>query len=1055
MKDLMRFFQPVEPVVELGALDETVLSFWEQDGIFRKSVEQRPISKSYVFYDGPPFATGFPHYGHVMTSIVKDVIPRFFTMTGHRVERRFGWDCHGVPVEFELEKELNLRGKADIERMGVAQFNEACRGIVLRYTREWESVIARVGRWVDFENDYKTMDPSFMETVWWVFKRLWDMGLIYEDYQVVHYSWRLETALSNFEATLDDAYRERRDPAVVVKFKLEGEDSQLLAWTTTPWTLPSNMALAVNPEMVYCRVRKEQAGRESNYVLAKELVRFVMNGAYQIESEFDGGQLVGRTYEPLMPYFSRLKDEGAFRIIGGAFVSGDEGTGIVHIAPAFGEDDFLAAKAEDIPIVNPVDDAGCFTEEVRDFVGMNVFDANQVIIDKLEAENKLFSHETIIHAYPHDWRTDTPLIYRAIPSWYVNVTAFKDRMLANNEKINWYPFHVKHGAFGKWLENARDWSISRSRYWGTPIPVWRCGTCDHLTVIGSIQELKEKSGTPDITDIHRHFVDDVEIVCAQCGEGMHRVPEVLDCWFESGSMPYSQVHYPFENREWFEENFPADFIVEYIGQTRGWFYTLIVLSTALFDQPPFKNSLAHGVLLGEDGRKMSKRLRNYPEPTEIVRQFGADALRLYLMHHPVIDGGDSRFDRRGVAEMTRRFVLPLWNAFSFLTRYADIENWRPGAERSVIGVEVGLDRWIRSRVVKLSYQIGDALRAYDLRGAVALLIAFVNDLNNWYIRRSRERFWKATWDDEKTWAFETLHEVLVLLSKICAPLTPFIAEVIFKNLTGRESVHLEEWPVPNREEIDLQLEDRMGVVREIASLGLAARAKAQIKVRQPLAKVGVRTDRSLTEEDLALIEDELNVKQVELLEDVAGYAEAMAKLNPAIVGPMYKAEAAQIMNEGRSGNFAELSDGRVRIAGNDAWVFQREDVEIHYEGKPGYACEASRGLVVVLDVQITMELRREGLARELIRHIQTLRKKSDYRIDERIRTGIFTSDSGVREALSRYRDYLSAETLSAELITEDDGIWDVLEEVEIGSATVRLGVRRHSGLNSVPPTNRS
>lgn len=1042
MKELMYTFHPVEPTVDFPALEAEVLSFWEREDVFRKSVEQRPISKSYVFYDGPPFATGLPHYGHVITSIIKDVIPRFFTMNGYRVERRFGWDCHGVPVEYELEKELDLQGKADIERMGIAEFNEACRGIVLRYTQEWESVVTRIARWVDFRNDYKTMDLPFMETVWWVFKRLWEMGLIYQDYKVVHYSWRLATPLSNFEATLDDAYRERLDPAVTVKFKLDDEDCHILAWTTTPWTLPSNMALAVNPDMMYCRVRTEEAGEKACYVLARDLARFILHDPYEIDDEFDGAQLVGRTYQPLLPYFADLKGEDAFRIIRGDFVSSEEGTGVVHIAPAFGEDDLMVARAEGIPVVNPVDDGGCFTEPVNDFLAMNVFDANPAIIEKLDAEGKLFSHETILHPYPHDWRTDTPLIYRAIPSWYVDVTAFKDRMLANNEKISWYPGHIKHGAFGRWLENARDWAISRNRYWGTPIPAWRCEGCDQMSVIGSIQELKEVSGVPEITDIHRHFVDDIEIGCPQCGDTMRRVPEVLDCWFESGSMPYGQVHYPFENSEWFEENFPADFIVEYTGQTRGWFYTLIVLSSALFDQPPFKNALVHGVLLAEDGRKMSKRLRNYPEPTEIMDRYGADALRLYLMAHPVIDANDSRFDRQSVADTLRRFIIPVWNAFSFLTRYADIENWRPseGGPPSEARADIGIDRWIRSRAYELSYQVGDALRSYDLRGAVASLLTFVNDLNNWYIRRSRERFWKATWDADKSQAFETLHEVLVLLSKVCAPLTPFAAEVIYKNLTGQESVHLADWPTPDPACIDPQLEGRMDVVRQIASLGLAARSKAQIKVRQPLAKVSVRTNRSLDEEDLGLIRDELNVKQVELLEDVTQYAQVVAKLNPAAVGPRFRAETSRLLKEASAGNFEELPDGRVRIAENDAWVLEREDVEIHYQGKTGYACEASQDLVVVLDVQLTEELEREGLARELVRHIQRLRKVADYRIDERITTGVFTADAEVREVLSTHGEYICAETLSKELMMEDDGEWDASQDIVINRTEVRIAV---------------
>ena len=701
MKKLMSYLHPVPPKVNFAQLEEAIIDFWETNDTFQKSVDRHPVEKSYVFYDGPPFATGLPHYGHIMTSIIKDVVPRFFTMQGRRVERRFGWDCHGVPVEFEMEKELGLNGRADIEAMGVANFNEACRGIVLRYTKEWESVVRRVGRWVDFENDYKTMNPEYMESVWWVFKQLWEKGLIYKDYKVVHYSWRLSTPYSNFEATLDDAYRERQDPSVVVKFKLADEDAAILAWTTTPWTLPSNMALAVHPDMTYVVVSN---GSGETLILAQELVdQNFKEGDYTLQGELKGADLVGRRYEPLLPYFSHLKDEGAFRVLGGEFVSAEDGTGIVHIAPAFGEEDFFVARSEGVPMVNPVDDNGEFTAEVSDFSGQNVFEANPNIIRHLKAEGKLFSQKTIVHNYPHDWRTDTPLIYRAIPSWYVNVSAFKERMLAANQKVAWYPNHVKDGAFGKWLEGARDWAISRNRFWGAPIPVWQCQAtdCSAEVVVGSVAELKELSGKDDIPDLHSHFVDEITFPCPDCGAEMRRVPEVLDCWFESGSMPYGQIHYPFENADWFHDNFPADFIVEYIGQTRGWFYTLIVLSTALFDQPPFLNAIAHGILLGSDGRKMSKRLRNYPDVDEVLTNYGADALRLYLMGHPVIDGNDSSVAEAGMADMLRHFIIPMWNAFSFFTRYADIDGWRP--EDRQPDLETDLDHWIRSRTYALAY----------------------------------------------------------------------------------------------------------------------------------------------------------------------------------------------------------------------------------------------------------------------------------------------------------------------------------------------------------------
>ncbi|MEM7034199.1 MAG: isoleucine--tRNA ligase [Chloroflexota bacterium] len=1041
MKELMSYFQAVDPKVDFAKLEEAVIDFWNENDTFQRSVDQRPVEKSYVFYDGPPFATGLPHYGHIMTSIIKDVVPRFFTMKGWRVERRFGWDCHGVPVEFEMEKELGLNGRADIEEMGIANFNEACRGIVLRYTKEWETVVRRVGRWVDFVNDYKTMNPEYMESVWWVFKRLWDEGLIYQDYKVVHYSWRLSTPYSNFEATLDDAYRERQDPSVVVKFQLEDDDAKILAWTTTPWTLPSNMALAVNPELNYMRLSN---GDGHTYILASDLVEaHFKEGDYTVLGEVKGDTLVGKQYQPLLPYFSDKATEGAFRVIPAEYVSAEDGTGIVHMAPAFGEEDFYAAKEHGIPMVNPVDDNGEFTDEVPDFVSQNVFDANKNIIRHLKEVGKLHSQKTITHNYPHDWRTDTPLIYRAIPSWYVKVTDFKDRILANNEKMNWYPHHVKDGAFGKWLENARDWAISRNRFWGAPIPVWRCDSCDEQKVLGSISELETLSGVSGINDLHSHFIDDITFSCEGCNGTMKRIPDVLDCWFESGSMPYAQVHYPFENKDWFNENFPADFIVEYIGQTRGWFYTLIVLSSALFDEPMAKNAIAHGILLGDDGRKMSKRLKNYPDVSKMLDQYGADAMRLYLMGHPVIDGNDSSVTEQGMSEMMRRFVIPVWSAFSFFTRYADIDGWRPEAGVRHQGND--LDRWIRSRTYDLTYHVGESLEAYNLRGAVNLLLDFVDDLNNWYIRRSRERFWKSEKDDDKLAAYETLHEVLVLLCKVAAPLTPFMMEAIYKNLTNEESLHLADWPTPDRSEIYLELNQKMATLRQIASLGLAARAKANARVRQPLAKVSVKTSQAMEDTDIDLLKDELNVKAVELLDDVSAYTEATAKPNGRLIGPMFGKDTSQIIRAVKSGDFETLADGSYKVAGNDAWVLTDEVVEVHYDAREGFACETSGGLVTVLDLQLTDELKQEGVAREIVRHIQTLRKDADYRLDDRIVVNVSSEDSSVLTALSAFEGYIQDEVLADALSTNQaNGArdWDIQKSLSVEGVALEVALKR-------------
>ncbi len=1038
MKAFMAYFSPTPPKADFDALDQAVLGFWAENKTFEKSVAGRPIEKSYVFYDGPPFATGLPHFGHIMTSIIKDVVPRFFTMQGRRVERRFGWDCHGVPVEFEMEKELGLGGRADIEEMGIANFNEACRGIVLRFTQEWQEVITRIGRWVDFDNDYKTMNPAYMETIWWVFKTLYEKDLIYRDYKVVHYSWRLSTPYSNFEATLDDAYRERQDPSVVVKFQLEDEESKLLAWTTTPWTLPSNMGLAVSPDVTYVKLK---TGEGETYILAKNLLdQHFKDGAYEVLAEFGGEALVGKSYQPLLPYFSAQKAEGAFRIIQGDFVSDTDGTGIVHLAPAFGEEDFMAGRANGIPMVNPVNDTGDFTAEVIDFAGLNVFEANRPIVQKLKVDGSLFSQKTIVHAYPHDWRTDTPLIYRAIPSWYVDVTKIKDKMQAANQQINWFPNHVKDGAFGKWLEGSRDWALSRNRYWGAAIPIWTCDSCEAEQVIGSVAELEELSGRTNIEDLHRHFIDDITIPCRRCGGMMQRVPEVLDCWFESGSMPYGQIHYPFESKAWFDDNFPADFIVEYIGQTRGWFYTLVVLGAALFDGPPFQNAMAHGILLGEDGRKMSKRLRNYPDVDETIQKYGADAIRLYLMYHPVLDGNDSSIDEAGMAEMLRRFVIPVWNAFSFLTRYAEIDHWRPVQETHLAGL-TDLDHWIRSRTYALAYQVADALENYNLRGAVGLLLDYIDDLNNWYIRRSRDRFWKSEKDDDKLAAYETLHEVMVLLCQVAAPLAPFFTELMYKNLTGDESVHLTDWPRPDQTAIDADLNARMAEIRQMASLGLAARAKAEIKVRQPLAKATVRTAYHLTEYDVAMLLDELNVKALETVDDVSEYAVPVAKPNARIIGPKFGKATPQIMKAAKANQFEVMPDGRYKVAGNDDWVLDSEVINVHFEGKEGFACETKEDLVVVLDTQVTEALKREGLARDLVRHIQTLRKEADYKLDDRIVVGVFSEDDRLYATLTAFESYIQAETLAISLVTEAAADWEVEKKVTLDALSVDMAVK--------------
>lgn len=1044
-KDLLDYFHAVDPQVDFDALERAVSAYWAEHGTFERSVAERDVRDSYVFYDGPPFATGLPHYGHILTSIIKDVVPRFYTMLGKRVERRWGWDCHGVPIEFEIQNSLGLAGRNDIEAYGVGRFNEACKSIVLRYTEEWRKIITRIGRWVDFDNDYKTMDTTFMESVWWAFKQLWERGLIYEDYKVVHFSWRLGTPLSNFEATLDDAYRERTDPSVTARFRLadEAQPTYILAWTTTPWTLPSNMALAVNAELKYVLLEREEAGQPVRYILAEALLdEHFKKDSYRILERFPGATLDGRRYLPLLPYFSDKAAEGAFRVQVADFVRAEDGTGIVHIAPAFGEDDFQLSKRKGIPLVNPVDDAGAFTPPVSDYLGVNVFEANPRIVEQLRREGSLFATKKITHAYPHCWRTDTPLIYRAISSWYVRVSEHREELLRANAQINWYPENIKEGIFGNWLANARDWAISRSRYWGTPLPVWRCASCGHTEAIGSIAELEAKCGRQGINDLHRQYLDDLTWPCEKCTGTMQRVPEVLDCWFESGGMPYGQTHYPFENRAWFEKNFPADFIVEYIAQTRGWFYTLVVLSALLFDKPPFSNCIVHGNLLAADGRKMSKRLKNYPDPLEVVGRYGADALRLYLMSNPVITNQDVPFLEEGVRDAMRNVIIPLWNAFSFLTRYAELDGWRPNPQREP-APKSELDRWILSLVARLARDFKAALLAYDIRSTVSLLQDFVEALTNWYIRRSRRRFWRSGDDADKRAAYETLHEALVTVSEVAAPLIPFVCEVIYKNLTGEESVHLAAWPEPAEGAIDSALLERMDTLREIVALGLSLRASANIKVRQPLRQLFVRTNRALSVGDLELVRDEVNVKQAIVLANTDAYARALGIVDQRAIGPRFRGDTQKIAAAARAGEFEVLGDGRIRVAGNERWVLAPEEMSIHYESREGYAAEARRDMVVVLDLEIDEGLRQEGLVRDLVRQVQTMRKEADYRLDDRIQLGLFGLDVALAKAVRALSDYLCEETLCTSLLTQDDGHpWDRRQAVSLGDANIEVSVRR-------------
>ena len=1030
---------PVNPKQSFPQMEENILQFWKENKTFEKSVEKN--KKEYIFYDGPPFATGLPHYGHLLAGTLKDVVPRFWTMRGYKIERKWGWDCHGLPVENEVEKELGLGNKTAIEEYGIDKFNEYCRKIVLKYAKEWKSTVNRMGRWVDMENDYKTMNPEYMESIWWVFKSLWDKKLIYEGHKVVPYCIRCATPLSNFET--NQGYKDKQDPALTVKFELADEPgTYLLAWTTTPWTLPSNLAIAVGADLTYAKIKDANG---ENYIIALDRIPHYYKNPheYQVVSEFLGKELKGRKYKPLMPYYKGKREKNAFTVTTGNFVTLEDGTGLVHMAP-FGEDDMATLKALNVEAVYPLDAEGKFNEEVKEFEGIDVFTANPLIIKRLKDEKKIVRHETTNHSYPFCWRCDTPLIYRPISTWFVKVEKMREKLLKTNQKINWIPDHLKDGRFGKWLEGARDWAISRNRYWGTPLPIWRCEKCDELKVIGSISELETESGKK-VTDLHKHFVDKIPLKCI-CGGLMIRIPEVLDCWFESGSMPYAQFHYPFENQEKFKKNFPGEFIAEGLDQTRGWFYTLHVLANALFNKPSFKNVIVNGIVLAEDGTKMSKRLKNYPDPNHMLSTYGADALRFYMMNSPVVKADDMRFSEKGVSDVVRNFILPIWNSYSFFVTYANIDKWKPSRRSS--GGEIDqsrqqgkgnkLDQWILEELNKLIVQEIEFMEGYDLQKASNLIYKFVDDLTNWYIRRSRRRFWKSEDDADKKHAYATLYRVMVTLCKVIAPFMPFLSEEMYRNLTGEESVHLADYPKPARKTETRvtegalrpssgRLQEEMFLAKTIVSLGLAARAKAKIKVRQPLSKIqialGDQYDPTLLDDEIEIIKEELNVKSVDLIKEPKELATVIAKPNAKLLGPKYGKDVQKIIVEAKSGKFTKLDNGNIKVLD---FELTPEEMEIAYLGKPGFNVETEAGILVALDTKITPELEQEGVARDLIRQIQELRKAADYNVNDRIKVALINANA---EMLKNFGDYIKSETL-ATTIEKDLGDPDQFGEYD-------------------------
>ena len=1036
------------------AIEDAVLRYWQEDDTFKASIAQRDAGENgeneFVFYDGPPFANGLPHYGHLLTGYVKDVVPRFQTMRGKKVDRRFGWDTHGLPAELEAERQLGITDKSEIGRMGLAAFNDACRSSVLRYTQEWEEYVTRQGRWVDFDNDYKTLNVEYMESVIWAFKQLWDKGLVYEGYRVLPYCWKDETPLSNHELRMDDdVYKMRQDPAVTIGYKLKDSDEWVLIWTTTPWTVPSNQAVAVNPEIPLVAVVPGEDGAEElqgkTLILAEARL-----GAYarelgedpQVLRTFPGSELVGAAYEPPFPYFEGRQEEFGERmhtILAADFVTVEDGTGIVHQSPAFGEEDKELTDSFGITAARPVDDAGRFDSTVPDYAGEQVFDANKAIIKDLRNHTGpmdgrsalLVRHESYEHSYPHCWRCRNPLIYRAVSSWFVRVTEFKDRMVELNEQINWVPDNVKHGQFGKWLENARDWSISRNRFWGSPIPVWISSdpAYPRTDVYGSLDEIEADFGRlprndSGEVDLHRPWVDDLTRPNPDDPTGksvMQRIPEIFDVWFDSGSMSYAQVHYPFENSEWFDNHFPADFIVEYVGQTRGWFYLLHVLATAIFDRPAFTNCISHGIVLGSDGQKMSKSLRNYPDVNEVFNRDGSDAMRWFLMASSILRGGNLVVTEQGIRDGVRQVVLPLWNTWQFFATYSNAADG-PAGEKTGYQAQTRydssqvLDRYLLAKTHDLITEFGVAMDGLDIWAACELVRSYLDMLTNWYVRRSRRRFWDGGADTHES--FDVFFTCLEAFCRVAAPLLPFTVEEIYRGLTGERSVHLADYPDADAFPADADLVAAMDLTRDICSTASSVRKANQLRVRLPLSQLTVATDTDLSFDFTEIIADELNVRSVEVLDvaeaEAAGFSLSQnLVVNARAAGPRLGKQVQQVIKASKTGDWS-VTDGTVVSGGIELVEGEYTLESVAESGTDGMELAALDSGFLALDTRVTPELEAEGMARDAVRAIQGIRKQLDLDISDRIAVTIEAGPE-VTAALEPHADLIAGETLTTSL----------------------------------------
>ena len=1024
--------------------EKAIVEFWKKNDIFEKSIEHRDGCERFTFYDGPPTANGKPHIGHVLTRAIKDLIPRYRTMKGYKVLRKAGWDTHGLPVELEVEKALGISGKPEIEKFGIEDFIKKCKASVFTYQSEWEEMSDRVGFWADMENPYVTYHNDYIESVWWALRQIWDKGLLYKGHKIMPYCPRCGTSLSSHEVA--QGYKDVKENSLIAKFKVLGKDNEyILAWTTTPWTLPSNLALCVNPHEKYVRFTIEGDENNTVYIMAEALIKSVFgeDAKANILNEYTGEELKGTEYEPLYSFVK--PDKKAYYVIADDYVTMEDGTGVVHTAPAFGEDDARVCKANGLPFINLVDHQGNFVKETGEWAGTFVKDADKLVIRDLKERNLCFAVIQFEHSYPFCWRCDTPLLYYACDTWFIEMTKVRDRLLANNETVNWMPDNIKHGRFGNFLENIIDWGLSRTRYWGTPLPIWEC-ECGHRHVVGSIAELKEMGiNCPDDIELHKPYVDNIKLRCEKCGGEMKRVPEVIDCWFDSGSMPFAQLHYPFENKEAFEQNFPADFISEAIDQTRGWFYTLMAISTLLFDKSPYKNVVVLGHVQDEKGIKMSKHKGNVIAPMDILNDQGSDAVRWYFYSNSA-PWLPNRFSAKNVSEAQRKFLGTLWNTYCFYVLYANIDEFDPTKYNLCDLNLTVMDKWILSKLNNVVKTVDDYLNEYKITEATRAMNEFVDELSNWYVRRSRSRFWASELTDDKVCAYMTLYTVLVEFAKVSAPFIPFMTEEIYQNLVrsvdenALESIHMCDFPKYDERYNFAEIEQEMDAIRKVVILGRAARNEANIKNRQPLSKLFIQTDNKINADYVNIILEELNIKDVELTKDASGFISYNFKPQMRTMGPKYGKLMRPIFDEIAKMDGAEVmetlnSDKPIclNVQGTDVEVF-KDDVLIDTQQKDGFVSASDAGFTVVLDTNLTDELIEEGFVREIISKIQTMRKDSGFEVTDRISV-VFDGSDKIAKIFAANDAEIKSQTLADSIDAGDakDGKnWNVNgEKVDI------------------------